>query len=185
MEKFVTAVQALEVGDGATEGKDIGPLVEEKAVKKVTELVADATDKGGELIGGGPLDRSDGYFYRPAVIKGATPDMRLAEEEIFGPVAPVFRFSSDEEAMRLANDTSVGLAAYFYSRDIGRIWRVAEALEYGMVGINAPSVSTELAPFGGVKESGYGREGSKYGIEEYAEVKALHFGGIGDSLPRR
>ncbi|WJY18928.1 NAD-dependent succinate-semialdehyde dehydrogenase [Alteriqipengyuania flavescens] len=185
MAKFRDAVAALKVGDGLDDDMEIGPLVEEAAVDKVEELVEDATSRGGELIGGGRMEGRDGWFYRPGIIDGATTDMRLAEEEIFGPIAPVFRFSSDEEAMEIANDTAVGLAAYFYSRDIGRIWRVAEALEYGMVGINAPSVSTELAPFGGVKESGFGREGSKYGVEEYVEIKALHFGGIGEALPRR
>ena len=182
MDKFRAAVGALAVGDGEVEANEIGPLVEPAAVEKVEELVADAERHGGELIGGG---RIKGNFYRPGIVRNATHEMRLAQEEIFGPVAPVFRFSSDAEVMKLANDTNVGLAAYFYSRDIDRIWRVAEALEYGMIGINAPSVSTELAPFGGVKESGYGREGSKYGIEEYVELKALHFGGIGASLPRR
>lgn len=184
MEKFRKAVADLTVGDGLQDGNQIGPLVEQSAVEKVEELVEDAIAKGGKLIGGGPGKDSEGHFYRPGIIENAAADMRLAQEEIFGPIAPVFRFSSDEEAIVMANDTSVGLAAYFYSRDIGRIWRVAEALEYGMVGINAPSVSTELAPFGGVKESGYGREGSRYGIEEYVEIKALHFGGIGEALPR-
>jgi succinate-semialdehyde dehydrogenase/glutarate-semialdehyde dehydrogenase len=177
MEKFKQAVADLKVAAGQEEGADIGPLINSDAVEKVEDLVADAKEKGGTLIGGGRIE-GDGTFYRPGIIADATPDMELASEEIFGPVAPVFRFSSDEEAIALSNDTDVGLAAYFYANDLSRVWRVAEALEYGMVGVNTGSVSTEVAPFGGIKQSGYGREGSKYGVEDYLVIKAVHMAGI-------
>src|SRR5262249_48068920 len=153
-----------------------GPLIDEKAVEKVESHIADATAKGATVLTGG--HRLTGRFFEPTVVTGVTPAMAVAREETFGPVAPIFRFATEADAVALANDTEFGLAAYFYGRDVGRIWRVAEALEYGIVGINTGLISTEVAPFGGVKESGLGREGSKYGIEEFLEVKYLCFGGI-------
>ena len=154
-----------------------GPLIDEKAVAKVEEHIADAVAKGARMVAGGKRHALGGTFFEPTVLADVTPAMAGRREETFGPVAPLFRFKTDDEAIELANDTEFGLAAYFYSRDIGRIWRVAEALEYGMVGVNTGLISTEVAPFGGVKESGLGREGSKYGIEDYLDVKYL--------LPRR
>ena len=145
---------------------------------KVEEHVADAVAKGARVVVGGKRHALGGTFFEPTVLADVTPEMLVAREETFGPVAPLFRFKTEAEAIRLANDTEFGLAAYFYSRDIGRVWRVAEALEYGMVGINTGIISNEVAPFGGVKESGIGREGSKYGIEEYLEIKYLCLGGI-------
>lgn len=176
--RFHMAIMALKVGPGGEEGVQIGPLIDARALEKVRDFVTDAVALGGRLIGGGELDGA-GHFYLPGIIADATTDMRIAQEEIFGPIAPIFRFKTEKEAISIANETDVGLAAYFYTRDISRSWRVAEALEHGMVGINSSSVSTEIAPFGGVKESGNGREGSKYGIDEYIEIKALHFGAIG------
>ena len=155
-----------------------GPLVEPKAVAKVEALVADALAKGAKVVTGGQRHARGGNFYEPTVLSGVTPDMEIAREEIFGPVATLFRFKDEAEAIRLANDTPFGLASYFYARDIGRVWRVAEALEYGIVGINEGIISTEVAPFGGVKESGLGREGSKYGIDDFLEIKYLSMGGI-------
>ena len=178
-EKLTAAVAALKVGDGLEEGVQQGPLVEEKAVRKVEELVAGALKKGARITTGGgrhPLGRT---FFTPTVMTEVTPDMEIASEEIFGPVATLFRFKDEAEAIRLANDTPFGLASYFYARDLGRVWRVAEALEYGIVGINEGIISTEVAPFGGVKQSGSGREGSKYGIDDYLELKYLAMGGIG------
>ena len=172
------AVQALRVGDGFEEGVTIGPLINGEAVEKVEEHIRDATGKGARIAVGGRRHALGRTFFEPTILSDATPDMLIFREETFGPVAPVFRFKTEEEAIRLANDTEFGLAAYFYGRDIGRIWRVAEALEYGMVGINEGIISTEVAPFGGVKESGNGREGSKYGIDDYLEVKYLCMGGI-------
>lgn len=176
--KLVAAVAALQVGHGMTEGTQIGPLIYEAAVNKVEHLVADAIRKGAQVAWGGTRHTLGGNFYTPTVLTQATPDMALAQEEIFGPVAPIFRFKTDEQAIALANDTRAGLAAYFYSRDIGRVWRVAEQLEYGMVGINEGLISNEMAPFGGVKESGIGREGSHHGIDEYLQIKYLCMGGI-------
>jgi succinate-semialdehyde dehydrogenase/glutarate-semialdehyde dehydrogenase len=144
----------------------------------VEQHINDALTKGARLVAGGHRHALGGRFFEPTVLTDVTPEMMLAREETFGPVAPLFRFSTDEEAIRLANDTEFGLASYFYGRDIGRVWRAAEALEYGMVGINTGIISTEVAPFGGMKESGLGREGSKYGIEEFLEIKYLCFGGI-------
>ena len=178
-EKLTRAAAALKVGDGLDDGVQQGPLIEEKAVAKVEELVADAVKKGARITTGGlrhPLGRT---FYTPTVMTEVTPDMEIAREEIFGPVATLFRFKDEAEAIRIANDTPFGLASYFYARDLGRVWRVAEALDYGIVGINEGIISTEVAPFGGVKESGTGREGSKYGIEDYLEIKYLAMGGIG------
>lgn len=176
--KLAQAVSALKVGNGMEDGVTQGPLIDDAAVCKVEALVADAVAQGATVIGGGKRHALGGTFYTPTVLTDVQPTMRVAQEEIFGPVAPLFRFHTEEEAIQLANATHYGLAAYFYARDIGRVWRVAEALEYGMVGINSGMISTEVAPFGGVKQSGLGREGSHYGIEEYVEVKYLHMGGL-------
>jgi succinate-semialdehyde dehydrogenase / glutarate-semialdehyde dehydrogenase len=178
VKRLSKAVAGLKVGDGFVEGTTIGPLINGAAVKKVEEHILDALQKGAGLAMGGQRHALGGTFFEPTVLVDATPDMLIFKEETFGPVAPVFRFKTEDEAVRLANDTEFGLAAYFYSRDIGRIWRVGEALNYGMVGINDGIISTEDAPFGGIKESGNGREGSKYGIEEYLETKYLCMGGI-------
>ncbi|SVC82474.1 uncharacterized protein METZ01_LOCUS335328, partial [marine metagenome] len=174
------AAKHLKVADGFEEGADQGPLINEAAVKKIESHVKDAVDKGAKLLAGGHRHKLGGTFYEPTVLSGVTTDMLVAKEETFGPMAPVFKFETEEEAIEMANDTEFGLAAYFYSRDIGRIWRVAEGLEYGIVGVNEGIISTEVAPFGGVKESGTGREGSKYGIEDYLELKYLCMGGIND-----
>ena len=179
VEKLASAVAQLKVGDGLTEGVTIGPLINAKAVAKVKGLVAEAVEQGAILH---QADNAEGLgenFYAPVILTQVTTAMSIANAEIFGPVATVFRFSNETEAVQTANDTPFGLAAYFYARDIGRIWRVAEALEYGMVGINEGIISTEVAPFGGVKESGIGREGSKYGIDDYVEIKYLCMGGLG------
>jgi succinate-semialdehyde dehydrogenase/glutarate-semialdehyde dehydrogenase len=178
-EKLTRAVAALKVGDGLKDGVQQGPLIEEKAVRKVEDLIADALAKGARIATGGGRHPLGHTFFTPTVMTDVTPDMAISSEEIFGPVATLFRFKDEAEAIRLANDTPFGLASYFYARDIGRVWRVAEALEYGIVGINEGIISTEVAPFGGVKESGTGREGSKYGIEDYLEIKYLAMGGIG------
>jgi succinate-semialdehyde dehydrogenase/glutarate-semialdehyde dehydrogenase len=174
--RLTDAVEALKVGSGLDPETKVGPLIEQQALDKVERHVADALDRGGELLTGGePLG---GLFYRPTVITGVTADAAMSCEETFGPVAGVARFDSEEEAIRQANDTPYGLAAYFYSRDVGRVWRVSEGLEYGIVGINTGVISTEVAPFGGMKESGIGREGSKYGIDEWLEIKYLCMGGV-------
>jgi succinate-semialdehyde dehydrogenase/glutarate-semialdehyde dehydrogenase len=170
-ERLAARVENLKVGPGTQEGVDEGPLINREAVEKVEAHVADALAKGARLVCGGARHALGGTFFQPTVLADVTPDMRVAREEIFGPVAPLFRFSKEEEAVAMANDTQYGLASYFYSRDLGRVWRVSEALEYGMVGVNTGMVSTAIAPFGGVKQSGLGREGSRYGIEEYLEVK--------------
>lgn len=170
-EKLKQAVQALKVGNGIDSTTDIGPLIEESALKKVDEHIADAVEKGGKLVLGGK--RLGGLFYEPTIMTNITSDMRFAREETFGPVAPLFKFDSESEAIEMANDTIFGLAAYFYTRDFARAVRVSEALEYGMVGHNTGLISNEVAPFGGVKQSGIGREGSKYGIEEYMETKYI------------
>lgn len=169
--KLKQAVQALKVGNGIDSTTDIGPLIEESALKKVDEHIADAVEKGGKLVLGGK--RLGGLFYEPTIMTNITSDMRFAREETFGPVAPLFKFDSESEAIEMANDTIFGLAAYFYTRDFARAVRVSEALEYGMVGHNTGLISNEVAPFGGVKQSGIGREGSKYGIEEYMETKYI------------
>ena len=176
--KLVAEVAKLKVSDGMKEGSQQGPLIDMKAVKKVEEHIQDAVGKGARVLLGGKRHALGGSFFEPTILADVTPQMAVAREETFGPVAPLFRFKTDEEAIRMANDTEFGLAAYFYSRDIGRIWRVAEALEYGIVGINEGIISTEVAPFGGIKESGIGREGSKYGIEDFLEIKYLCMGGI-------
>jgi succinate-semialdehyde dehydrogenase/glutarate-semialdehyde dehydrogenase len=177
-DKLAAAVAGLEVGDGMQEGTNQGPLINQAAVEKVEQHIEDALNKGARVMCGGHRHVRGGTFFEPTILADVTPMMRVASEETFGPVAPLFRFSTEEEAIGMANDTEYGLAAYFYSRDIGRVWRVAEALEYGMVGINEGIISTELAPFGGVKESGLGREGSRYGIDEFTEMKYLCMGGL-------
>jgi len=176
--KLAEAVGAMKVGDGFEQGVVIGPLIDMKAIEKVEHHVADAVKKGAKVVIGGKRHARGGSFYEPTVLANVTTDMVVTREETFGPVAPLFRFKSEAEAIKMANDTEFGLAAYFYGRDIGRVWRVAEALEYGIVGINEGIISTEIAPFGGVKESGIGREGSKYGMEEFLEVKYLCMGGM-------
>ena len=176
VEKFAAKVRTLKVGNGFSEGVTTGPLIEDKAVAKVAQHVADALAKGGKLLAGGK--KLDGQFFEPTLIGDATADMLCAREETFGPFAPVFRFTTEQEAIDAANNTEFGLASYFYSRDVGRIFRVAEALEYGMVGINVGVIATEHVPFGGVKQSGLGREGSSHGIEEYVEMKYLCLGDI-------
>jgi len=176
--KLVAAVAKLKVADGFTEGAQQGPLIDMAALEKVESHVADATAKGAKVLLGGRRHALGGSFYEPTVLADVTPTMAVAREETFGPVAPLFRFKDEAEAIRMANDTEFGLASYFYSRDVGRVVRVSEALEYGMVGINEGIISNEVAPFGGVKQSGLGREGSKYGIDEYLEIKYLCVGGV-------
>ena len=176
--KLSDAVRKLKPAPGLEPGATQGPLIDDRAVAKVEEHIADAVSKGARIIVGGNRHDLGGRFFEPTVLADVTPAMMVAHEETFGPVAPLFRFKTEQEAIALANDTEFGLAAYFYGRDIGRVWRVAEALEAGIVGINTGLISTEVAPFGGVKQSGLGREGSKYGIEEFVEIKYLCFGGI-------
>lgn len=176
--KLVAAVEKLKVGNGVEAGVNQGPLIDGAAIRKVEEHVADALAKGGRLLTGGKRHALGQSFFQPTVIADTTPDMLVAREETFGPLAPLFRFKTDAEAIALANDTEFGLASYFYSRDIGRIWRVAEGLESGMVGINTGLISNEVAPFGGVKQSGLGREGSKYGMDDYLVIKYLCMGGL-------
>ncbi|WP_260294693.1 NAD-dependent succinate-semialdehyde dehydrogenase [Sedimenticola hydrogenitrophicus] len=178
-EKLAKAVEALQVGPALTSDTQQGPLINQAAVDKVQRHVDDAMAKGARLMTGGKLHELGGTFYQPTILADVTRNMRIAREETFGPVAPLFRFKTEQEAIELANDTPFGLAAYFYARDIGRVWRVAEALESGMIGINEGIISTAVAPFGGVKESGIGREGSRYGLEEFIEVKYLCMGGLG------
>src|SRR6266702_4650905 len=176
--KLVDKVKAMKVGNGMEPGVAQGPLIDAAAVAKVEEHIADATSKGAKVLVGGKRHALGGTFFEPTVLANVNTTMKVTREETFGPVAPLFRFKDEKEAIRLANDTEFGLASYFYGRDMGRIWRVAEALEYGIVGINTGIISTEVAPFGGVKESGIGREGSKYGIEDYLVVKYLCMGGV-------
>ena len=176
--KLAQAVGGLKVGNGLDAGTTQGPLIDMKAVAKVESHIADAVGKGARVVAGGHRHALGGSFFEPTIVVDVTSAMLMAREETFGPVAPLFRFKTEAEAIHLANDTEFGLASYFYGRDIGRVWRVAEALDYGMVGINTGIISTEVAPFGGVKELGLGREGSKYGIEEFLEVKYLCMGGI-------
>ncbi len=177
--KLKTAVEALKVGNGMEAGVTQGPLINADAVAKVEEHIADATAKGATIVTGGKRHARGGNFFEPTILANVPPDAIVFREETFGPVAPLFRFKTEEEAIALANDSEFGLAAYFYARDIGRIFRVAEALEAGIIGANEGIISTEVAPFGGVKQSGLGREGSKYGIEDYLEIKYLALGGIG------
>jgi succinate-semialdehyde dehydrogenase/glutarate-semialdehyde dehydrogenase len=177
-EKLGNAVAALKVGNGIEAGVTQGPLIDESAVLKVEELLDDATAKGARIVCGGKRHALGRTYFEPTIVADVTPQMRMAKEEIFGPVAPLFRFKDEKEAIHMANDTEFGLAAYFYARDVARAWRVSDALEYGIVGINTGIISTEIAPFGGMKSSGLGREGSKYGIEDYLEIKYLCMGGI-------
>jgi succinate-semialdehyde dehydrogenase/glutarate-semialdehyde dehydrogenase len=176
--KLAEAVSQLKVGPGLAEGTNQGPLIDENAVRKVEEHIADAVSKGARILTGGKRHPLGGTFFEPTILADVTPQMKVAREETFGPVAPLFRFHTEEEAIRMANDTEYGLAAYFYTESSSRVWRVSGALEYGIVGINTGIISTEVAPFGGMKASGIGREGSKYGIEEYAEIKYLCIGSI-------
>ncbi|MCX5493862.1 NAD-dependent succinate-semialdehyde dehydrogenase [Kaistia dalseonensis] len=178
VEKLTAAVEKLKVGNGVEAGVTQGPLINDKAITKVEEHLKDATTKGAKIVLGGHRHALGGTFFEPTVLSGVTADMLVAREETFGPIAPVFKFETEEEVIAAANDTEFGLAAYFYSRDIGRIFRVGEGLEYGMVGINSGLISTELAPFGGVKESGNGREGSHHGIDEFVEKKYLLVAGL-------
>ena len=177
-EKLAVKVGELKVGDGFGDGVTTGPMIDGQGLEKVEEHVADAVAHGASVLTGGKSDEHGGTFYEPTVLTGMTREMKVAREETFGPVAPLFRFETVDEVISLANDTEFGLASYFYARDLSRVWKVAEALEYGMVGINTGLISTEVAPFGGVKQSGLGREGSKYGIEDFVEIKYLCFGGI-------
>ena len=176
--KLADKVKAFKVGAGTEPGVVIGPLIDAQGLAKVEEHVADATAKGAKVMLGGKRHSRGGLFFEPTILTGVTQAMRVSREETFGPVAPLFRFKTDDEAIAMANDTEFGLAGYFYARDLGRIWRVAEAMETGMVCVNSGILSTEVAPFGGVKQSGLGREGSKYGIEEYLEIKYLLIGGV-------
>ncbi len=176
--KLTAAVEAMKVGNGADEGVVQGPLINEAGVQKVQAHVDDAVSKGAKVIAGGQRHALGGNFFQPTVLTDVTPDMAVAREETFGPLSPLFRFTTEEEAIAMSNDTEFGLAAYFYTRDSARTWRVSQALEYGIVGINEGIISTEVAPFGGVKESGLGREGSKYGIEDYLEIKYICMGGL-------
>ena len=177
-DKLMTALAGLKLGNGAEEGVNVGPLINEGAANDVLGFVEDAVAKGATVSAGGSRSELGQCFVEPTVLTNVSDDMRVFREEIFGPVAPLFRFETEEEAIAIANDTEFGLASYFYARDVGRIWRVAEALEYGIVGINEGIISNPAAPFGGVKESGQGREGSKYGLDDYLEIKYLCIGGI-------
>jgi len=177
-EKLAEAVGQLKMGDGTQEGVTVGPLITEQAANDVMSFIEDAVSKGATTVSGGKRSDLGANFVEPTILTNVTEDMRVFREEIFGPVAPLFKFKTEEEAIKMANDTEFGLACYFYSRDIGRIWRVAEGLEYGIVGINEGIISNEMAPFGGVKESGQGREGSKYGLDDYLEIKYMCIGGI-------
>ncbi|MBL6927820.1 MAG: NAD-dependent succinate-semialdehyde dehydrogenase [Rhodospirillales bacterium] len=178
VEKLAARVRGLKVSDGMEEGCEQGPLIDMAAVEKIEQHISDATAKGARVLAGGKRHALGGSFFEPTVMADVTPDMAVAREETFGPLAPIFRFNTENEAVTLANATEFGLAAYFYSRDIGRIWRVGEALEYGLVGINTGLLSTAEVPFGGIKESGIGREGSKYGLDDFLEIKYLCMGGI-------
>ncbi len=177
-EKLVAAVEAMKVGDGSVEGVRIGPLIDHKAVAKVEEHIADAIAKGAKVLTGGKRHALGQSFFEPTVLVNVTAAMAVAKEETFGPLAPLFRFDTEDEVVAMANDTEFGLASYFYARDLGRVWRVAERLEYGMVGVNTGLISNEVAPFGGVKQSGIGREGSHYGIDDYLVVKYINMAGI-------
>jgi succinate-semialdehyde dehydrogenase/glutarate-semialdehyde dehydrogenase len=174
--KLSEAVAKLKVGNGLEDGTTQGPMIDDKAVQKVEELISDAKSKGAVVSLGGKRHELGGSYFSPTVLTQVTKEMLLAKEEIFGPVAPLFKFETEAQAIQMANDTEFGLAAYFFSKDISRVWRVAEALEYGMVGINTGAISNEMSPFGGMKSSGLGREGSKYGIEDYLEIKYLCMG---------
>jgi succinate-semialdehyde dehydrogenase/glutarate-semialdehyde dehydrogenase len=177
--KLAAAVSKLRVGDGLKGATDQGPLIDSKAIAKVEEHVADALSKGAKVALGGKRHALGGTFYEPTILTGVTSEMMVAREETFGPIAPLFKFKTEAEAIAMANATEFGLAAYVYTRDLARSWRVSEAIEYGIVGLNTGIISTEVAPFGGVKESGTGREGSKYGILDYTEIKYVCVGGVG------
>ncbi|NLJ51307.1 MAG: NAD-dependent succinate-semialdehyde dehydrogenase [Alcaligenaceae bacterium] len=177
-EKLVAAVSQIKVGDGTSAGVTQGPLIDDAAITKVQGFIDDAVTKGAKIVSGGKAHALGGLFFEPTVVTEVTTDMKMAKDEIFGPIAPLFRFKSEEDVIQMANDTEYGLAAYFYSRDIGRVWRVAEALEYGMVAINTGLLSNEAAPFGGIKQSGLGREGAHYGLDDYMEIKYMLMGGI-------
>ena len=178
VEKLAEAVKTLNVGHGMDEGINQGPLISFKALDKVKDHLADAVDRGAVIVAGGKPHENGGTMFEPTVISNVDTSMKMAYEETFGPLAPVFKFKTEDEAISLANDTEFGLASYFYTKDINRIWRVSEALEYGMVGINEGVISNEVAPFGGVKESGLGREGSHYGIDDFMELKYICMGGL-------
>jgi len=178
IEKLCEAVKSLNVGNGLEDGVSQGPLINENAVKKVQNHIEDAVAKGGVVVAGGKLHVKGGTLFEPTVIANATIEMKVATEETFGPLAPVFKFSTEDEAIQMANDTEFGLASYFYTKDISRVWRVSEALEYGMVGVNEGVISNEMAPIGGIKESGLGREGSHYGIDDFLELKYICMGGL-------
>jgi len=175
---FADAISGLKQGQGIEKGVNIGPLINQAALDKVERLVSGAVKKGASVLSGGADVNGPGAFYPPTLLADATPDMEIFGEEIFGPVAVLYRFHDEEEAVKLANDTRAGLAAYVYTRDVGRVWRMGEALDYGMVGINDVAISAAEVPFGGIKESGLGREGSKYGIDEFLELKYLCMGGL-------
>lgn len=177
-EKLTVAVNAMKVGDGFGEGITAGPLITEDAVVKVEEHIEDATSKGAKVVAGGKRHELGGTFFEPTILTGVTRDMKIAEEETFGPVAPLFMFDDVDDVIAQANDTIFGLASYFYASDLTQVWRVVEALEYGMVGVNTGLISTEVAPFGGIKQSGQGREGSKYGVDDYLEMKYVCVGGV-------
>ena len=177
-EKLAVAVARLKVGNGLEQGTILGPLIDDRAVAKVERHVSDALEKGAKLALGGQRHALGGRFFEPTILTGVTSDMLVAREETFGPLAPLFRFKDEADVIRMANDTEFGLASYFYAGNLARVWRVAEALEYGMVGVNTGLISTAEAPFGGMKSSGLGREGSKYGIEEFCEIKYVCLGGI-------
>ncbi len=178
VEKLTAKVNAMKVGNGLEDGVTQGPLIDMNGIAKVEEHIADAVGKGARVVAGGKRHELGLSFFEPTILADVTPDMMVARDETFGPMAPIFKFETEQQAIQMANDTEFGLAAYFYSRDIGRIWRVSEGVEYGIVGINSGLISTEVAPFGGMKESGTGREGSKYGIDDYLEIKYLCFGEI-------
>jgi len=171
--KLKEAVAKMKVGDGLEDGVQFGPLINNKAVEKVEAHLADATAKGAEIILGGTPSELGGSFFQPTIVTGATTDMQFSTEETFGPLAPLFKFEDEDEVIAMANDTIFGLASYFYAKDLSRVYKVAEALEYGIVGVNTGIISTEVAPFGGVKQSGLGREGSHHGIEDYLEMKYI------------
>ena len=176
--RFAQAVSGLKVGDGMEAGVTQGPLINKAAVAKVEEHITDAVGKGARVVIGGKRHALGGTYFQPTVLSGVTKEMKISREETFGPVAPILKFKGEDDVIRMANDTEYGLCAYFYARDLGRVWRVAEALEYGIVGVNVGVISTEVAPFGGMKESGLGREGSHYGIDEFVEVKYVCMGGV-------
>lgn len=178
-EKLAKAASALVVGNGLEQGVQQGPLIDDKAVAKLEEHIADATKKGAKVIAGGRRHALGGTFFEPTVIRDATTEMLVARDETFGPLSPLFRFDTEAEAITLANDTEYGLASYFYTADVGRVFRVSDGLKYGLIGVNEGLITTEVAPFGGLKESGMGKEGSKYGIDDYLSVKYLCVGGLG------